>query len=465
MDKLDILNREKDVQRLITLVENISANKSSVSFALNGAWGCGKSFVLDMFQERLEATQSQDTCKDKYFVIRYNSWKFDYYEEPLVAIVAAMISIIEEKAQLFSSDKKLKLLGMLKAVGISLLSVGNSALKEKTGINFKEIYETVSKGKEETAAKFEKRHAYDAYFDLNKVIEKLVDLLQDLAQEYTIIFLVDELDRCLPEYSIKVLERLHHLTEGSKNIITIISIDKHQLLSSVTKTFGFDDPEKYLEKFISFEVKLDNGIVSEAICEKYADYIALFDKDIFPFDDSVEECIQAIFKDIEVRTQEQLVKKAMIAHQLFYSDKKDYSFMCMELILAVMICVYKDNSCFSDVSIDLSSFEKVFKLPKSSQKPYPNFSEFFTSKFENANFRLHHNFSSELNNYRLPYHADLYGAILYTWYWMHKQNLNSVDIDPTNKVYEPILENYKELKKFAETIKMMSCNDQPKSSV
>ena len=113
MDKLDILNREKDVQRLITLVENISANKSSVSFALNGAWGCGKSFVLDMFQERLEATQSQDTCKDKYFVIRYNSWKFDYYEEPLVAIVAAMISIIEEKAQLFSSDKKLKLFGML----------------------------------------------------------------------------------------------------------------------------------------------------------------------------------------------------------------------------------------------------------------------------------------------------------------------------------------------------------------
>lgn len=459
MDKLDILNREEVVQRLITLVENISANKSSVSFALNGAWGCGKSFVLDMFQERLEAIQSDETSKDKYFVIRYNSWNFDYYEEPLVAIVAAMISIIEEKTELFAGDKKLKLLGMLKAVGISLLSVGNSALKEKTGIDFKEIYETVSKGKEETAEKYESQHVYDAYFSLNKVIEKLVDLLQDLAQECTIIFLVDELDRCLPEYAIKVLERLHHLTEGSKNIITIISIDKHQLLSSVTKTFGFDDPEKYLEKFISFEVKLDNGIVSEAICEKYADYIALFDKDIFPFEDSVEECIQAIFKDIEVRTQEQLVKKAMVAHQLLYSDKKDYSFMCMELILAVMICVHNDNSCFSDISVDLSSFEKVFKLPKSSQKPYPNFSEFFSSKFENINFSHYYRFSGDPKFYVLPKGANLYGAILYTWYWMHTKSEYYIIQHTVDDVYEPVANNHKELKKFAETIKTMSCYD------
>lgn len=455
MNKLDILNREEDVQRLITLVKNISANKSSVSFALNGAWGCGKSFVLDIFQEQLEAIQTEDTGKDKYFVIRYNSWKFDYYEEPLVAIVAAMISIIEEKTQLFSSDKKLKLLGMLKAVGISLLSVGNSALKEKTGIDFKEIYETVSKGKEETAEKYESQHVYDAYFSLNKVIEKLVDLLQDLAQECTIIFLVDELDRCLPEYAIKVLERLHHLTEGSKNIITIISIDKHQLLSSVTKTFGFDDPEKYLEKFISFEVKLDNGIVSEAICEKYADYIALFDKDIFPFEDSVEECIQAIFKDIEVRTQEQLVKKAMIAHQLLYSDKKDYSFMCMELILAVMICVYKDESCFTNSSIETFPFGNTFKTTTNF---LPKFASFFAERLNNIKF-ARPNFFDKPALYELPDNANLYSAILYTWYQMHMGSRNAVITCPINEAYGPILNNHEALKEFAIAIKMMSCYD------
>lgn len=453
MDKSDILNRDEFVEQLITLVENISSNKSSASFAINGAWGCGKSFVLDMFQERLEEIQSEETCKDKYFVIRYDSWKFDYYEEPLVAIVASMISIIEEKTKLFPDSKeKRELLGMLKAVGVTLLSIGNSALKNKTGIDFKEVYETVCNSKKEEAAEYENQHSYDSYFSLNKVIEKLVNLLQELANEYTIVFLVDELDRCLPEYAIKVLERLHHLTENEENIITIISIDKQQLMASVKNTFGFDNPEKYLEKFISFELKLDNGEVSETICEKYKDYIALFDKDIFKFDDSLEECIQAIFKGIDIRTQEQLVKKTMVAHQLLYSDKKDYSFMCMELILAVMICVNHDNSCFADIPIDIRTFDNIFI----STGDKPKFKEFFEDKFKKIDFIYSDVIPDKPRIYTLTYKASLYGAIIYSWYWMHKIDRNSIIEHLSNCAYERISSNPQELKKFAETIKMMS---------
>lgn len=31
--------------------------------------------------------------------------------------------------------------------------------------------------------------------------------------------------------------------------------------------------------------------------EKYAEYIGLFDRKLFHFEDSVEECMQAVFKD------------------------------------------------------------------------------------------------------------------------------------------------------------------------
>lgn len=453
MNRLDILNRDEFVEQLIKLVKNISANKSSASFAINGAWGCGKSFVLDMFQEKLEEIQSEETSNDKYFVIRYDSWKFDYYEEPLVAIVASMISIIEEKTKLFpDSKKKSELLGMLKAVGVTLLSIANSALKEKTGIDFKETYETVCKNKKEAAVEYESKHSYDVYFSLNKVIGKLVDLLQELANEYTIVFLVDELDRCLPEYTVKVLERLHHLTEGKENIITIISIDKQQLMASVKNTFGFENPEKYLEKFISFEVKLNNGEVSEKICDKYADYIALFDKDIIKFVDPLEECIQAIFKNIEVRTQEQLIKKAMLAHQLLYSDKKDYSFLCMELILAVMICVHHDASCFNDRPIDIRTFDNIFITTGTK----PEFADFFKTKFKSitsiqCEYSENDKICLELQN-----KDELYGAILFSWCGLHKINNFYVIQYAKNEACKPILQNHKELKKFAETIKMMS---------
>lgn len=341
---------------------------------------------------------------------------------------------------------------MLKAVGITLLSIGNSALRNKTGIDFKEIYETVCNSEKEAAVEYENQHSYDAYFSLNKVIEKLVNLLQELANEYTIVFLVDELDRCLPEYTVKVLERLHHLTEGKDNIITIISIDKQQLMASVKNTFGFENPEKYLEKFISFELKLNNGEVSETICDKYADYIALFDKDIIKFDDPLEECIQAIFKGIDIRTQEQLIKRAMLAHKLLYSDKKDYSFLCMELILTVMICVCKDNSCFTDIPIDIRKFDDI--LVSTGNKP--KFVDFFKTKFNSITSIQYEYSENDKICLELQNKDDLYGAILFSWCGLHKINKFDVIQYAKKEACEPISKNHEELKKFAETIKMMS---------
>lgn len=460
MDKLDILNRKEFVNQLIKLVEYISANRSSTCFAINGVWGCGKSFVLDMFENELEEIQSEETNSEKYFIIRYNSWKYDYYEEPLVAIVASMISTIEEKTNLFpDSLAKSKYLGILKAIGVSLLSVGADAAKAKTGIDFKKAFDVIDKGKTEGTSIYEDEHEYDVYFGFNNVLNKLADLLRDLAKKYTIVILVDELDRCLPEYAIKVLERLHHLTENQSNIITIVSIDKEQLLTSVKQIFGFENPEKYLTKFISFEVKLDCGTVSETLMEKYSDYFALFDKEIFPFDDSVEDCVQAIFKEIDIRTQEQLINKAMLVHKLLFADKKDYSFMCMEVLLAVMIYVYQDDSCFTDASIDFTSFDKIF-IPngKSSQ---PAFSEFFAKKLNQLNleweFILPRKPTYEITIYSLPENIGLYGAMLFTWYRMHKKNKSSIiKYNYDTAIYDLVSKNTEELKKYAEMIKMMS---------
>lgn len=461
MEKQDILNRDKFIEDLFQMVENISVNKSSTCFALNGKWGCGKSFVLDMFQEKLDNIISEETKKNKYFVIRYNSWGHDYYDEPLVAIVASLLDSIDEKTSLFpDSKRKSELLGIVKAAGVALLSIGNTAIKEATGVDVKKAGEILFKGKKEGDKDYEHAHEYDMYFAFKKVIKKLADVLEKIAEEYTIVFLVDELDRCMPAYAIKVLERLHHLTEGKANIITIIALDKDKLQYSIKQIFGFDEPEKYLEKFISFEVKLDYGKVSEAITAKHDDYIALFDKEKFPFSDSVEECWQALFKDVDVRTQEQLVKKAMLAHKLLYGEViKDYSFMCMEILLAVMICVYKDESCLNeDVSVAVDDFGKIFNIYNRDKKETekPAFAEIFKVKFENVWFRTERDFPDEPIRRILEGKVSLYGAMLFTWYWMHKQNSSVVYQYTPGTTYEIIADNHKELKKFAEMMKMMS---------
>lgn len=458
MTKLDILNRDEFVDRLVILTENISSNKASTSFAINGVWGSGKSFVLDMYEERLNQIQFEETAADKYYVIRYNCWKYDYYEEPLVAIVAAMIDIINQKTKLWNDEKKkARILGVLKAIGTTLLSMANSSIKDKTGVDIQSACKTIKNNVEAEEEKIEQSHDYDVYFSFNQALQRLKELILELCQEQTVVIVVDELDRCLPEYSIKVLERLHHLTESVDNVITIISMDRSQLQKSVQQIFGFDNPEKYLEKFINFEIKLDCGVVSERVTEKYADYISMFDKNIFQFDDSIEEFIQGIFKDIDVRMQEQIVKRATIAHKLLYTDTKGCEFMCMELLLTVLICMYNDTSCFNDKPIKLGTQEKIFSTVFSSsyQSSVPAFNEFFTKKFDDIYFNIRQEFPDDPKKYILPKKPNLYCAVLFTWYWMHKKHPKIVLLYTEGSVYEVVANNHIELKKFAETIKML----------
>lgn len=452
-NKLDILNRSEFVNQLIKLVENIPVNKTSTCFALSGKWGCGKSFVLDMFEEEISRIQSEKTATDKYFVIHYNCWKYDYYEEPLIAIVSAIISSIEEKTKLFPDSKeKRELIGMIKATGLSFLSLGNTVIKNKYGVNIQEAVKTVLEGKKEGAKKYENDKSYDTYFNLNNVIKELSSSLQKIAEKYRIVVIVDELDRCIPKYAINVLERLHHLTEENTNIITIISIDKEQLLSSVKQIFGFNNPEKYLEKFINFEISLDEGIVSEKISKKYSDYMDLFDKNLYPVEEPIEEFLQEILKNIDIRKQEQIFKKAMIAHKLLYKDKKDYTFMCMEILIAVMIFEYGYKAFFCNDSIDNSDFIGLFST---GLKTKPVFADFFKQKLSEVNFRINEDLIYRRMNYTLPSKHSLYGAIAFTWYWMHPDNGYFVfycDIDGANKEIE---KNHEMLINYAEVLRML----------
>lgn len=453
MGKIDILNRTEFVDQLIHLIENISNNKSATCFALDGPWGCGKSFVLDMLEEKLDVWQSEETYDNKYFIIRYNSWKYDYYEEPLVALVTSMISAIDQKTGFLSEKQKSEVLGVLKAAANLAGEAANTILKAKLGIDLLKWETMIQEGKEAGAKAYEAEHQYDNYTNFNKGLIQLKDTLHKLSKDFTIILLVDELDRCIPEYAIKVLERLHHLTDDISNIITVIATDKNRLATGIKQIFGYDDLDKYLEKFINFTVSLDCGIISSQITDKYSDYINLFDKDILPFPESIEECLGAIFKNIDMRTQEHIMQKVALVHNLLFSSQKDYSFMCMEILIAVMICVYPAEYNSLDKPVLLSTPDNIFKPYANNSAPA--FSQFFKERFQEIGLTKKQIFPDDPVCYLLPEKANLYGAMIYFWYWIHKPNKQSTIKIQSNGIYEPIGDNYHELRKFAETFQLI----------
>ena len=85
----------------------------------------------------------------------------------------------------------------------------------------------------------------DTIFVLNKLTETDKDL-----PTHKLVILVDELDRCMPNEQLLVLERLHHLFEVN-NCIVIVAFNKIQVLETLKKLYAVSDGNIYLQKFFA----------------------------------------------------------------------------------------------------------------------------------------------------------------------------------------------------------------------
>ena len=135
---IDMLGREDFIGQLITIVEILASNKKNASYAINGAWGTGKTWILESFERRIREFYQEGTTLNKYVVFHYNCWEYDYYSEPLIAIVAAILDQIDT-LNLVKEEQKAAIKEIIKEIGISLLENASTIVKGKTGIDIQAI--------------------------------------------------------------------------------------------------------------------------------------------------------------------------------------------------------------------------------------------------------------------------------------------------------------------------------------
>ena len=71
-----------------------------------------------------------------------------------------------------------------------------------------------------------------------------------------IVIFVDELDRCRPDYAVKVLERIKHLFEAP-GLVFVLATNREQLCHSINALYGAKfDADTYLRRFIEFDFTL-----------------------------------------------------------------------------------------------------------------------------------------------------------------------------------------------------------------
>ena len=263
---IDYLSRQSYIDLLKSIIANQHDNPSGYSFAIDGEWGCGKTWILT----ELESQFAEDS-EHKYLIFHYNAWENDFYDEPLVAILSVMI----EKLNQVTSQKSLyeaAIDELLRQVSADLLTLVSGIVKEVTKIDAEKII----KRKNGFFRRIKENTKLTAK-DINTLVPLLHTLqevrnnLIKLSEKFHIILIVDELDRCLPEYAIKVLERLHHVC-NEMPVIQILAINKKNLADSISSVFGknfYNSPysdeqtnqfaESYLQKFVDTIIPLPNG--------------------------------------------------------------------------------------------------------------------------------------------------------------------------------------------------------------
>lgn len=339
----DLLKRDEFLNTAMTVANALAKQRKSACYAIDGAWGVGKTYVLNKLDRLFkEVTPGTNNADSQYLVFRYNCWEYDYYEEPLIAIVSAILDQIDAYEGKIKKELKDRIVHGIKEVGKTLFKFGLNVVATQLGIlNSEKWKELISNFGDGFTADLNNQQ-FDQYISFKKQLKELQGHIQSLSERFTVVFLVDELDRCLPTYAIKVLERLHHLFEGVPNVQVILCIDKTQLKKTVQEIYGAKtDVDKYLAKFIQFSLNLGEGSAfeEEKFNNKFAEYKALFHPAGRADAENVSIFLKELFRGIEIRHRIAIVDKAQLIHQCIVqeiNDKLDIDYMCMELWLSTI---------------------------------------------------------------------------------------------------------------------------------
>lgn len=290
----DLIGREEYVSKVCSLVDGLVKDKQ-ICVAIDGNWGSGKTFALKMIEEKLSA-------HEEYFIIRYDAWENSFYEDPLIAILSCVIDAMQAELSKIEGLKNI-----LKEKGKEAAEelIKKYPTLEKIYSAVKVFVDLIKKFKNPFTKDTDQKNisGFKSYQSLLEEVKKKLELIVEAKTESgkqgKLVFLVDEIDRCLPNEQLKILERMHHLL-NVPNCAVLCAVNAQCIANNVETVYGIDGRE-YLKKFFDFTYHLDTS--ADIYCKRL-------------FDD-FEEQLKKIKTGIDWRTGP--VKQAYLC--LLYGEK------------------------------------------------------------------------------------------------------------------------------------------------
>ncbi len=361
------LGRKKYALVLTDIVKNFN---DGFVLAIDNEWGTGKTTFVKMWKQHLD----NNDFKTLYF----NAWENDFEQDILVTLISELKGLKTFKNK--ESFKKVinKAFPLAKSLALGLLKtqiekhVGNEFVKEF--IN--QTSSSVADGLQEEI---------EIYTSKKKSIVEFKESLQKFVSQTTenkpVVFIIDELDRCRPNYAVELLEQLKHLF-SVPGIVFVLSIDKIQLGNAVKGVYGSDliDANEYLRRFIDIEYSIpepDIKVFTEYLYE-YFGFDEFFTKkqrlqnsELQQDNSTFIEFSASLFnyERLPLRVQEKIFAHARLALTQF----SEQSYVVPSLFILLIYIKLKHNSIYNNLKNERYSLQELINqiesiLPKNVSK-------------------------------------------------------------------------------------------------
>ncbi|MFY0679748.1 MAG: hypothetical protein JXR13_04150 [Thalassovita sp.] len=249
-DDSDILERKEVGKALSDLVGRID---DPMVIALDGKWGTGKSYFLKRWIGE-HSMSYENSCTTVFF----DAFSHDYLSDPLPALISALAERVpnsKEKKIAKVKDTALAVLKPMVRIGLSMASFGaDKELGELAGAVANAVGKETEAGLSDFWAEEKSRHA--AMTELKVAISQLAKPIAEGAEGCSVLIVIDELDRCRPDFALTILEIIKHFF-AVPHLHFVLGVNLDALENSVRARYGEKiDAKSYLQKFINVTLDL-----------------------------------------------------------------------------------------------------------------------------------------------------------------------------------------------------------------
>jgi hypothetical protein len=253
---VDTLGRDELAGQIADVVRAVDP---PFTIAVYGTWGEGKTHLLKSVERHVRGFQDDIDHPDRpaFQTVWFDLWQHQHDDQPALALLQAAVNAIardaegNEKANWQGLWEKVARVGqaLLWTVGdlvVPRLALGPhgplslSAEAKGAVTSFKDNWEALAQARMEVR---------DDQTRLHELFHKALDAL---AGEAKVAFFVDDLDRCLPDKTIELLEQIKLFLDHPRCVF-VLGLDARAVTEAVRTVKAYKDPEiaeRYLEKMI-----------------------------------------------------------------------------------------------------------------------------------------------------------------------------------------------------------------------